>query len=201
MARTHGEVAQALPSCRALQSGSDPPGRYRQHPEGLAVAAAGRVHSQGSESNSGWCSVALPSSMPLSDVTWASGGTCSQTPSGGGPHPPLESVMTVVFAPTTCRPCKRCPVALSLHRRRFSAHGLHQRHPILQRLQEQRKLFLWWSALLLSSSPAMAPCFSCWPRPPPGSLSCGPPLPSPWHTTSLPRADLQSLSLQCPAPT
>ena len=47
-----------------------------QHPDCLAVAAIGHVCSQGSESNNGWCSVALFSSVPISEVTRAIGGTC-----------------------------------------------------------------------------------------------------------------------------
>ena len=34
----------------------------------MAVAAAEYVHSQGSESNNRWCSVAVPSSVPTSEV-------------------------------------------------------------------------------------------------------------------------------------
>ena len=60
----------------------------------MVVAAAGQVHSQGSESNSGWFLVSVPSSLPTSEVTWATGGAPSQTPSGGGPHPSLVFEMT-----------------------------------------------------------------------------------------------------------
>ena len=38
------------------------------------MTAAGHVHSQGSESNNGWCSDAGPSSVLTSEVTWAMGG-------------------------------------------------------------------------------------------------------------------------------
>ena len=57
------------------------------------MAAARHVHSQRSENN-GCCSVAVPSSVPTAAVTEAAGGTSSRTPSGGGPHPPLESEIT-----------------------------------------------------------------------------------------------------------
>ena len=56
------------------------------------MAAAGHLLSQGSESENGV--VAVPSSVPTSEVTGAVGGTCSQTPGGGRPCPPLESEMT-----------------------------------------------------------------------------------------------------------
>ena len=68
------------------------------HPQCLAVAA-GRVHSQGSDSNNGWCLVAVPSSVMTSEVTGATGGVCSWTPSGGGPGPPLVSEVTAMVHP------------------------------------------------------------------------------------------------------
>ena len=43
-------------------------------PECLAVAAARQVCSQGSENNNGWCLVAVPSSVPTSEVTRATHG-------------------------------------------------------------------------------------------------------------------------------
>ena len=50
------------------------------------MAAAGQVCSQGSESNNGWCLVAVPSLfLQTSEVPGAVGGACSQTPSGGEP--------------------------------------------------------------------------------------------------------------------
>ena len=64
-------------------------------PEHMAMAAAGRVFSQRSESISGLCLVAVPFLL-TSEVTGAADGACSQTPSSGGPCPPLVSEMTVV---------------------------------------------------------------------------------------------------------
>ena len=55
------------------------------------------MHSQESESNNGWCLVAVPS-VWTPEVTAAAGGACSLTPSGGGLCPPLMSEMTE-FAP------------------------------------------------------------------------------------------------------
>ena len=74
------------------------------------------MHSQGSESNNGWCSVALPSSVPTSEVTGAVGDTYIQIPSGGGPCPTLESGM-IEFVPAACRPQKRYLSMFSQHRR------------------------------------------------------------------------------------
>ena len=83
VARTLGAVELAAPGCSALGSGSD-----HQAPEALVMAAAGCVHSQGSESNNRWCSVAVPFSAMTPEVTGATGGTCSWTLSGGEPCPP-----------------------------------------------------------------------------------------------------------------
>ena len=68
----------------------------------MAVSAAGRVHSQGSESTTRWCSVAESSSVATSGAV-ARG--YSQTPSSE-------------IAPTTHRPRKRCAITLSPCRRR-----------------------------------------------------------------------------------
>ena len=59
-------AAQALPSCRALGRDSDQACGFFRH---LAVATAGCVCSQGSESNNGWYSVAVSSFWPTSVVT------------------------------------------------------------------------------------------------------------------------------------
>ena len=59
------------------------------------MAVAGYVSSQGNESNNRWCSVAMPSS----EVTGSASGSCSLTPSDGGPHPPLESEITAIVCP------------------------------------------------------------------------------------------------------
>ena len=92
-----GGSAQAAPSCRVPGSGSDQacwccPGH-------LAVGAAGHVCSQGTESSSGWWLIAVPSFLPTSELTGATGGASSQTPSGGWPHLPLVSEMTAVVWP------------------------------------------------------------------------------------------------------
>ena len=62
------------------------------------MAAAGPGHSQDSESNSGWYSVAVSSSLPAPEVTGTAGsGFCSQNPgSGGGPHSTVLSEMTAI---------------------------------------------------------------------------------------------------------
>ena len=63
------------------------------------MATAGWVFFQGSENNNGWCSVAMPSFLPTSEVTGVTGGACSQTPSGGRSCPTLVSEMTAVVCP------------------------------------------------------------------------------------------------------
>ena len=82
-----GGAAQTDPSCGALGSDSDPAcvATAKKH---LAVAAAGRVCSQGSESINGWCLVTVPSYLPTSAVTGATGGAYSQTRSGEEPGKP-----------------------------------------------------------------------------------------------------------------
>ena len=154
-----------MPGCYALDSGEDPegggagcswlqaPGKwqlpsgwFRWHPEHLAVAAAGWVwvRSQGSESNNTQCSVAVPSFLPTPQVTGAKGGACSQTPSGGGPCPSLQSEIAPVVYPNAYSPCKRCHTAHCLCKRRSTsqepAHG-------------QRKILLWQSRPSFSHAP------------------------------------------------
>ena len=120
------------------------------------MAAAGHVHSQGSESNSGWCSVACPPSVLTPEVNGAEGGASSRTPSGGRPGPPLESEMAAVVSLTTCSPCKQCPTAYSLHKRHPVPHSsckrsptacsLYKRYPTAcEAARAQSKVFLWWS--------------------------------------------------------
>ena len=68
----------------------------------LALAAVGRVHSQGSEMNSLWCLVAAPSFisfLPTPEVTGITGGAHSQAPCGGKTRLPLASEMTAVVCP------------------------------------------------------------------------------------------------------
>ena len=67
-----------------------------------AVTAAGHVYSQGNERNNQCCLVAVPSSVLTLEVTGATGGAYSLTPSGARPHPPLSSEITVVLFP--CHP-------------------------------------------------------------------------------------------------
>ena len=69
--RIHGKVIQAAPSCRDLGKWQRPSGRCRQWPECLAVAVAGRLLSQESESNTGWFLVVVASSAQNSEVTGA----------------------------------------------------------------------------------------------------------------------------------
>ena len=86
------------------------------HPEHLAVAAAEQVCSQGSESNSLWRLVAVPSFflfLPIPEVTGVAGGAHSQAPIGGKPRLPLASEMTTMSVPATCRLCQRHHVTLS----------------------------------------------------------------------------------------
>ena len=66
-------------------------------PECLAVAAAGQVCSQGSESNIRWCSAIVSFSVTPSEVVGAASDFCLDIPSGDGPCPPLESEITVVI--------------------------------------------------------------------------------------------------------
>ena len=98
VARTCKKVVQADTSCKALGSGSSPR-QVHVDPEHLVVAAAWYVHSQGNESNNKWYTVAVLSSVLTFWVTEDTGGSCSWTPSVGGPCPPLESEITVVFYP------------------------------------------------------------------------------------------------------
>ena len=72
-----GGTAKAAPSCRFLGRDSDQ--ESGDFPEHLAVAAAGWVCSQGSESNNGWCFVAVPSFiLPTPEVTGVTGGALSR---------------------------------------------------------------------------------------------------------------------------
>ena len=70
-----------------------------QCPVLLAVAAAGHVHFQGSESNHRWHTVVVPSSVLTSEVTESAGSARSWTLSGSRPGPPLESGMAMVVYP------------------------------------------------------------------------------------------------------
>ena len=110
-----GGAVPAAPSCRFLGRDSDQATRHC--PEHLAVAAAGRVYSQGSESNNRWCSVTVPSSVVPSEVVGVTSGSCSGNPSGGGLHPPLESEITAMVFPRHLQTRQEVPVLFSSHRR------------------------------------------------------------------------------------
>ena len=75
---------------------------------GAFGSGSGRfVSSQGSESNSGCFSVAMTSSVVSSEVIGAASISCSRTPTGHRPCPPLESEITVVVCPASFRPHKK----------------------------------------------------------------------------------------------
>ena len=63
------------------------------------MAVAGCVSSKESERNNRWCSVTMPSSVVPSEVIGAASGARLWNPSGGEPHPPLESEITTVVGP------------------------------------------------------------------------------------------------------
>ena len=110
VARTHGQVMQGAISCRALGSDSDSAGVgiaqsiWQWQQQGRCVPRRVRATTNGAR-------FAVPSSVPISEVTGAAGGTCSQTPSGGGPCPPLVSKMTAVVHPR----CLYCARGAALH--------------------------------------------------------------------------------------
>ena len=81
-------------------------GRCRQCPEPLAAARAECVHSQGSEGNR-WCSVAVPSSVPIQEMIGTISGDHSGTPGGSRPCLPLQSKMPKVICPQVVQeaPC------------------------------------------------------------------------------------------------
>ena len=106
LAPTGGD-AQAAPSCRFLGRDSD---QVSGHcPACLAVAAAGWMCSQGSESNNRWCSITASSSVVPPEVAGAASGSCSGIPSGGGQYPPLESEITVVACPCNMQTMQEAP--------------------------------------------------------------------------------------------
>ena len=110
------------------------------------MATAGHEHSLGSEGN-WWHLVTGPSLAGTPDVTRATDSAFLQDLSKG-PSPSHES--TMAEAVCTCH------------------HSLCKRHPATREpARAQRNMFLLILSLLLSSFPAMAPCFSFGPRPPP----------------------------------
>ena len=84
-------------------------GRFKRFPEHLPVAASGCVSFQGSESTNTRCLVTMPSSVVPSEVIGATSSAYSQTPSGGGPHPPLESEITAVVCLHHLRTTQEAP--------------------------------------------------------------------------------------------
>ena len=109
-----GGAVQVAPSGRVLGSDSDQVCGHCLARS--AVAPTGLVCSQGWESNNRWCSVTLPSSVVPLRWLGATGGACSWTPSGGRPHPPLDSEILVVFCPHHQEaPCPALPLQEVLH--------------------------------------------------------------------------------------
>ena len=94
-------MAQDTLNCKALGSGNETQADLdgAKCLEHLAAVVAWCMSSQGSESNNGWRSVTMPFSVVPSELTGAASGACSQTPSGGGACPPLESEITSVVCP------------------------------------------------------------------------------------------------------
>ena len=62
-------------------------GRCNKCPKPLAMATAGHVHPQGSESNNRWHSVAVSFFDITTEVDEEVGGACLWSPGGCGPHP------------------------------------------------------------------------------------------------------------------
>ena len=146
------------------------------------MAVSGHVHSQGSEHNSRWCLVVVPSSVVASDVIRASSGASSWTPGGSRVCPPLQW-----FLPATCKPQKKHPIPISPCRR--CCHSLlaqeapHHPYPHPPRVTYARERNSYTKLPLpLSPSPTVEPCFSFGPRPPPSSLGSSVCSPSPCHT-------------------
>ena len=79
VARTHRKVVQAAPGCRALESESGLQAGVSSAQNVCQWQQQG-VCSHGSESNNGGCLFSVPSSVPTSEVTEASGGASSWTP-------------------------------------------------------------------------------------------------------------------------
>ena len=198
-----GGATPAAPSCRVL--GRDSNQTFGCPPDCLAVAAAGRVCSQGAKSNNVWCLVAVPSFfLPTPGVIGAAGGAHSQARSGSN-HASLWPLIQLLWSvPATCRSRKRHhvapspPAALSPPKRFPASHSLHKKHPVscspskwiltthspYQRCPSDSLCARgdsYGGLPLLSSSATRAPCFSCRPRPPPG-------FPLLWHSTPQPVA-------------
>ena len=87
-------AVSAAPSGRFLGRDSDQGSGHC--PESLALAAAGQLCSQRSESHERQCSVTISFSVVTSEVVGAASGSYSGIPSGGGPCPPLESMINAM---------------------------------------------------------------------------------------------------------
>ena len=109
-----GGAAPVAPSCRVLGRDSDQVSGG--HPERLALAVAGWVCSQVSESNSVWCLVAMPSFflfLATPEVTGVTGGAHSQPPVVAS-HASLWPLRRLPKSiPATCGLCRRHHVAFS----------------------------------------------------------------------------------------
>ena len=103
VARTCRRVVLATPHCRALGSGNEPQADIEDAQSMWQWQWQWHgVCSQGSESNNRWCSLTMPSS-----AIEATSGASSWMPNSGGPCLSLESEITGVVCPSTCRPCKK----------------------------------------------------------------------------------------------
>ena len=93
--RTHREVVQSAPGCRALGSDSYTQGGvckaqslWQQYQKGVCIPRGVR-----------WYLVAVPSSAETPEMTGAISCACSWAISGGEPHLPLKSEMAAVVSP------------------------------------------------------------------------------------------------------
>ena len=92
-----GGATPAAPSCRVLGRDSDQASGHC--PDFWAVADAGQVCSQGSESNDMWCLFEVLFFLLTPEVTGAAGGAYLHAPSDGKPCLLLASEMTAVVHP------------------------------------------------------------------------------------------------------
>ena len=92
-----GGAVLATSSCRVLGRDSDQASGHC--PEFWAVADAGQVCSQGSESNDMWCLFEVLFFLLTPEVTGAAGGAYLHAPSDGRPCLLLASEMTAVVHP------------------------------------------------------------------------------------------------------
>ena len=102
-----GDAVPAAPICRFLVRDSDQASGHC--PEHLAVAVIGWVFSQGTKRNNRWCFISVSSSVVPSEVFGAASSSCSEIPSGGGPCPALESVITAMVCPCHLQTMQEAP--------------------------------------------------------------------------------------------